>query len=90
MELLSEIFSGTRDDDTVHVIQILALNNQTQLLNLQGQLAEANAGWGSLRTMLPLLECKSEEERKLVGDDIFGEIVLNLLVPVSKIMAAAA
>ena len=77
-------------DSDVRILQVLAQNNQVHMLSMAGAIQQATDGCEAMRLAVGSLELADTNQMVAVNDDILSEIILNLLIPSTSRMAAAA
>lgn len=83
----SDDFLSSNCDDNVRMLQVLAQNNHCQMRStMTGETQQAIDEWEALRVMMSSMEFSNV----VVEDEAFSEIILNVLIPPSRCMAAAA
>ena len=82
-----ETGDGSSGDYDVHMLQVLAQNNQIHMLSLTGETQQVIDGCEALRFAISSLKVT---DNMAVEDGPLTEIILNLLIPLTSCMAAAA
>lgn len=77
-------------DSHVRILQVLAQNNRVHMLSMTGAIQQATDGCEAMRLAVEGLELADTNQMVAVNDDILSEIILNLLIPSTSCMAAAA